>query len=562
MKKLSSIIIAFLIGMSFSHAQLTVVTSNLNNPAGVIADDDGNAWVTETGSGANDGRVVIVKPNGDKLPVITGLPSHIDTSVGETTGAWRSMVLSNNRLAVVVGEGPTSLFGRIMIFNLEGFQAGVSAPKTIADTVSTIDISSFTVVQPGVTNSNPFSAALDKDNNWYVVDAGANMIVKITPQGQKTVFTSFSRIPNPLPFGPPVIDPVPTRIIANPQGGFYVSTLTGFPFIDGFATIYSVDKNGVATPYAKGSTLVTDLALDNRTGDLYALQFGKFGFSPSPGFVFGSGKVHRIKPGGTSSEVVAQNFGPGAGMTIDKKGNLYVTSLFTAQLLKMNNVLRCNNLDLELTADNNVLTLYNSIKYSLKVTNNGSSPATNVRVYWLPPYKRFEGDSKPFAYQAAYSSKGHYDSWNGYWTIDNLNPGESATAYFHLFVVDDKIDAHQTVQVAACNDSGSGFAPEQPNGDANAYQISIVTKAPLKIAQSLVISPNPADDNLNVSIKEQTDSPWRLSLRNTIGQTVFLQNGDSNGTVSIDSKKFNNGLYIIDFQSKGQRRTEKVLIRH
>jgi hypothetical protein len=246
------------------------------------------------------------------------------------------MLLPNNRLAVIVGEGPTPLFGRIMFFNLTGFQMGVSAPKTVADTTSTIEISSFSLAQTGVTNSNPFSAVVMPDRTWYVADAGANMIVKVAPNGQRSVFARFPKVPNPTPIGPPVVDAVPTKILANPDGGFYVSTLTGFPFNVGKAAVYNVDKNGEISVYHQGLTMITDMALDSRTGDIYAMQFGNFAFNPTPGFVFGSGKVHRIQRGGGFSEVVASNFGPGSGLALDENNNLYATSLFTGQLLKMN----------------------------------------------------------------------------------------------------------------------------------------------------------------------------------------------------------------------------------
>ncbi len=569
MKKLTTTLSFLLFLLVSSFAQLTPVTGNFVGVAGVEADTDGNLWVTETGDGTNNGQVVRVKPNGDKAVIIKGLPSNTDPSNGETGGPWRTMLLPNNRLAVIVGEGPTALFGRIMFFNLTGFQPGISPAKTVADTISTIDISRFALAQSGVTNSNPFSAVLDSDGSWYVADAGANMIVKVAPNGVRSVFARFPKVPNPTPIGPPVVDAVPTKIMANPDGGFYVSTLTGFPFNSGQAAIYNVDKNGVISLYHRGLTMVTDMAFDTRTGDIYALQFGNFGFAPSPGFVFGSGKVHRIQRGGGSSEIVASNFGPGSGLALDKSGNLYVTSLFTGQLLKMT-LPTCNNFDISITADNDRLTLYSSIKYSLKVTNKGTTNATNVRIFWLPPYKRFEGDAKPFAYQAAFASKGHYDSWHGYWTIDNLAPGETATATFHLFVVNDRQDATQTAQVAACNQRAS-FTNEADN---IYYKTTVITKANNSFAkgiysknteglsQPISISPNPAYSDINVSIENQTDNEWSIQLMNTIGQSVFKQKGQYNQTINVDLSHLRNGLYLMEYQSAGERRVEKVLIQH
>lgn len=564
MKKLTTTFYCLFLSCSFSFAQLMPVTGDLVGVAGVEVDDHGNAWVTETGSGANNGQVIHVKPNGEKHVIITGLPSATDPNNGETGGPWRSMLLPNNRLAVIVGEGPTSLFGRIMFFNLTGFQMGVSAPKTVADTTSTIEISSFALAQPGVTNSNPFSAVVMPDRTWYVVDAGANMIVKVAPDGVRSVFARFPKVPNPTPIGPPMVDAVPTKILANPDGGFYVSILTGFPFNEGKSIIYNVDKNGELSVYHQGLTMITDMAFDTRTGDIYAMQFGNFAFNPSPGFVFGSGKVHRVQRGGGFSEVVASNFGPGSGLTLDDNNNLYATSLFTGQLLKMNSP-TCSNIDLSLTSDNNQLTLYGSIKLTLQVTNKGSSNATNVRVYWLPPYKRFEGDSKPFAYQSAYASKGHYDSWHGYWTIDNLAPGETATANFHLFVLNDQQSVTLTAEVAGCNQQTS-LAPDEirrvtllakPNQslDSKTYNSK-------NYSQAMSVSPNPAKSTLNVAVENSTENEWSVQLLNMVGQSIFNQKGQYSQNVSIDVSNLNNGLYLMEYQSAGERKVQKVLIQH
>lgn len=569
MKKVSLLFAALLLAVSFAFAQFTPVAGGLLKPIGVQIDDTGNAWVAESGTGNNDARITIVKPGGDKIPVITGLPSFTDAAVGETSGAYRSVFLPNNQVAVIVGGGPTALFGRIMYFNFTGFVPGTSAAKTIKDTTKTVDISGY--VFPLFMDSDPFSFVSDAAGNLFVVDAGGNCIVKITPDGKKSIFITFPDYANPTPIGAPTVQFVPTKILNKPGGGFYVSNLTGFPFLNGKAAVYIVDTAGKYTPYATGLSLITDLALDEKTGDLYAMQFGSFAFAPQPGYVFGSGKVWRIRPGGKQIDSVAGNFGPGAGMAFDKQGNLYVTSLFTSQLLKMNNVTRCNNFGLSLTADNNnVLKVNNYVKYSLTVTNNSTVNATNVRVFWLPPYKRFEGDKKPFAFTGAYASKGYYDSWNGYWSIENLAPGESATANFHLYVVDDKLDVTQTAQVASCNEGKFIFSAQ--NGDnesVSALQTTLVTKAnPItnSIANQnnmgLSVSPNPANTKINISIDAKTDGNWTLKMINALGQTVYNKSGQSAVNLDVNVSEFPNGMYFVEHQIGTDKKIEKVLVQH
>jgi hypothetical protein len=333
-----------------SHAQFSVFAKDLVSPVGVETDASGNHWVTDNGTGKMDGRILVVKPNGEVIPVITGLPSKINPVVGEPSGVWRSLFLPNGRLAVIIGEAYTEDFGKILIFDFRHFRLGRSAPKTVADAVSSIQVGAFSrTLTP---ESNIFSAVFDESGNWYVTDAAANHIVKISPSGRKSVFAKFPDIPNPTPIGPPMINAVPTKIIAKKGGGFYVATLTGFPFPEGAASIYSVDKRGNVSLFKSGLSLITDIALDQQTGDMYALQYAKFGFAPTPGYVLGSSKVWRIKAGNRNLELVAENFGPSPGMSFDRRGNLYVTSLFTSQLLKMPHVLRryddnCHFLEVE-----------------------------------------------------------------------------------------------------------------------------------------------------------------------------------------------------------------------
>lgn len=319
----------------------TLVADSLRVPNGLEPDGNGNLWLVETGFGQNDGTVSLVKPDGAVLPVIVGLPSALDSFSGDIVGPWHTLRLPGNKLAVVNGKGENQYSGSILTFDLTGFVPGVTTPLTAASSTNQTVISDFVEQNqsPDMPDSNPYSVASDNSGNWYVVDAGFNGIVKVdAATGQKSVFATFGQFPNPTPIGPPVIDPVPTKIIAKPGGGFFVATLTGFPFLDGAAIIYSLDSNGTATPFATGLTMVTDLAYDASKGDLYALEFGRFTFDPPPpGFVIGSAQVIRIKTDG-SQDMVAQNFGPSAGMTLDNNGDLFVTTLFDGVLLKMENV--------------------------------------------------------------------------------------------------------------------------------------------------------------------------------------------------------------------------------
>jgi len=256
-----------------------------------------------------------------------------DTTTQEGVGPWHTLSLPGNRIAVTVGAS-----GQVLFFDLNGFTPCVSAPMTAANSTSVLEIRNF-VLGECIAESNTYSIATDAVGNFYVADAAANAIVKVTTSGQMSVFATFPDFPNPLPFGLPTVDAVPTRILAKPDGGFYVSQLTGFPFLDGAANVFSLDSNGVVSLYAGGLTQLTDLALDTATGDLYTLQVGQFVLDPMmpPGYAPNSAKVTRIKTDG-ALETVAENFNLSAGMALDTQGNLYTSEIASGRLLKWEHV--------------------------------------------------------------------------------------------------------------------------------------------------------------------------------------------------------------------------------
>lgn len=319
-----------------SYAQHQVVAENLNGPFSIDTDYLGNHWITEIGSGNTDGGVTVVQPDGKKIPVITGLPSYLNPDNQEVTGAWHSLRLPKKQIAVVIGEGNTKDFGRIAIFDLSKFVLGTSRPLTLNNAIQIIDVSTYVLGLEGVGASNPYSVARDWNGNWYVTDAGANNVIKISKDGKKhSVFADLKAFANPLPFGPPVVDQVPTKIISRGHNSFFLAQLTGFPFAEGAAKIYSINEKGEVFDYAKGLTTLIDIALDKKTGDLYALQFANFGFQPAPGFVPNTSKVSKISHKDQSIETIAEGFGPATGFSRNSHGEIFITEPFSNRLLEV-----------------------------------------------------------------------------------------------------------------------------------------------------------------------------------------------------------------------------------
>ena len=238
-------------------AQLKTIASGLNGVIGLRADECGNKWVAESGSGADDGALVVITKTNKKHVVIKDLPSKVNPANMDVVGPWRAIPMTFGRMAILIGGcvpllGPN--FGTLMIFNLSGYTPGTDEPLTMDDAEKRIDIGPFSFNASDNMDSNPFSAVQDEHGHWYVTDAGANAIIRVSRNGQNmSVFATFPEFVNPTPVGPPMVDPVPTGIVALPHyGGFLVTTLTGFPFVAGQAGIYFVDRQGNVTPYLQG----------------------------------------------------------------------------------------------------------------------------------------------------------------------------------------------------------------------------------------------------------------------------------------------------------------------
>ncbi|MCO6451388.1 MAG: ScyD/ScyE family protein, partial [Caldilineales bacterium] len=169
--------------------------------------------------------------------------------------------------------------------------------------------------------SHPYDMAVGPDGNIYVADAGANDLLRVNPNtGAVSAVTVFPPFPNNSGIGPPVSQAVPTGVVANPDGSFYVGFLRGFPFLPATSKVVKVMPNGSQSDYATGLTSLTDLGR-GPDGNLYAIQFAVFNIGdPQPN----TGALIRIKSGG-ASEVVQSGLSFPTAIDFDSAGNAYVT---------------------------------------------------------------------------------------------------------------------------------------------------------------------------------------------------------------------------------------------
>ncbi len=302
---------------------------------GVEVDAQNNVWVTEHGTGNDDGQITIIDPAGNKTLFMSGLPSTYNQAAGEVAGSFRTYQMPNDRVLVVIGESPHEKAEALLVVNKNDFTPGT--PLTLANVEQTIKLGTYVHAQ-GILQSDPFHAAWDADGNILVADAGANAILKWDKNtGAISILKMFDRFPNPFPYGPPMVDPVPTKVLTKPNGDFYVCQLTGFPFVPGAAKVYNLTAAGDLTVHAEGFTCLTDMNFDPKDGNLCVLQFGEFGLVDTVlGFKIGTAAVIKLLPDG-QRDTIAQGIGGLApSFTFDGTGGLYVTDLVFGQVLKYN----------------------------------------------------------------------------------------------------------------------------------------------------------------------------------------------------------------------------------
>jgi len=323
-----------------------VVASGLNNPRHVTIAPSGKIYVAEAGSGGDavcdfahplgtfslgfTGSVARVVGDGSVERVLTGLPSINEE--GETLGPSDIAFKGNKDFVLSIGIGGSDAFREScpdgeLLGTLVSGKVGKDNVKLFADVLA-----NEATANPDGTDidSNPVGL-LRRGGAYVVADAGGNAVVKVS---HKSVFSTVTAIPR-APAPPPFVDadPVPTSVVRGPDGAYYISQLTGFPFTPGVANIWRVMPGSAPTVYASGLTNVTDLAFA-RDGSLYAVEIASEGLLNGP-----IGSLVKIAPGGGSThETVAGGLFAPYGVALTKNAAYVTTGAVTVgggQLVKI-----------------------------------------------------------------------------------------------------------------------------------------------------------------------------------------------------------------------------------
>lgn len=324
------------------HGDVRTVATGLDNPRQLSVGPGNRIYVAEAGvadacepiAGADPGfqvcgltgAVTEVRRHGQRR-VVTELPA---MALGEEVIGASDVVVRGNRIDVLIGglSGATafrdalpdeySILGtlrsdRLRWGGLEGDDLDLVADLVAFEVANNPDGN-----QP--LDSNAVGFASLGHGRWVVADAGGNSLVRVGRGGERLVTAFPNGAPVPNPFEPGEVPPqaVPTDVAIGPDGAYYVSQLTGFPFPNGGSTIWRVTRDGQVSAYATGLTLVTSLAWKGRT--LYAVQHD------DDNLLDGSyiGSLRRVTPGGSTHEAVVDGLSSPYGVAIQGR-SAYVT---------------------------------------------------------------------------------------------------------------------------------------------------------------------------------------------------------------------------------------------
>ncbi len=288
----------------------TTVASGLDNPRHLSFGADGTLYVAESGRGGAgpcfegpegnaclglSGAVTSVqwtRRGVSQTRVVTGLPSLAGTDGSSASGPADVAVTGRGRIAVVIGLGGSPATRTSLGSDARKLGTIVAGPlKKSANLPIVADVVAYegrANPDGGEVDSNP-SSILRLGNRYVVTDAGGNDLVSVGRRNSTLAVFPDRLVSTPPGMGlPPQIpmQAVPTGVSVGPDGAYYVSQLTGFPFPAGASTIWRVVPGQAPTAYATGLTNVTDLTWSH--GKLYAVQLANGGLLAAQGLPMGS----------------------------------------------------------------------------------------------------------------------------------------------------------------------------------------------------------------------------------------------------------------------------------
>lgn len=293
----------------------TVLTKNLDNPRGLTVDDDGDVFVAQSGQGRGPGDAdspcfphplgfdaclgatgkiseLHLRGHSGRLgddgvtDVVTGLPSIASEADGSFAIGPSDVDLDHEgRLFATIGleadparrdEVPAKY--RDLASRLATVQKVDLERETVREVADIGDYERTANPDKGPVDTNPNSLVSGRREH-VVVDAGGNSLLHVDRDGDvSTIFVFPKEAAVDSPMGRVSPDAVPTTVVKGPDDAYYVSQLTGFPFVKGTATVWRFERGEDPEVFADGFTNVIDLAFTD-DGDLLVLEIATNGLA-------------------------------------------------------------------------------------------------------------------------------------------------------------------------------------------------------------------------------------------------------------------------------------------
>ncbi|MGC1631097.1 MAG: ScyD/ScyE family protein [Gelidibacter sp.] len=321
--------------LNVPQVEINTIASGLKGPMGIETDTQGNIWVTESGTNIpdadndshnNNGKVILITPNGQKYDAIVNLESYTNAHSGELQGT--SHILRDGGILNVLSGN------HLYRADISNFKPG-DTPLD-ARNLPSEDIFSVISQLPAASNpdhdSHPYNLTKGPDGDLYITDAGANLIIHRKGVNDYSIFAQIPAIPNPsFPgLGGPTVQSVPTALYYDGEA-FLVTSLTGFPFPKDVASIYKISLSGDVSVYQTGFTMLVDIVKGNNAYHLVAQHAASF--TPASGFAPNTGSLVWVN--GASTILLAEGLNkPSAIKQVDDH-TWYVASLADGTVLKV-----------------------------------------------------------------------------------------------------------------------------------------------------------------------------------------------------------------------------------
>jgi hypothetical protein len=339
-------------------AELEVIAAGLANPRGLTFGPDGSLYIAEAGTGGDgacvtgpEGEVcygetgAVTKVTFDEagMPdsqeqIVTGLSSLGGKGTGDgATGPQDLAFEPDGAFYVLMGLGADpALRDPSGPFGADGMNFGqLVAVDSQGGWTNVVDIAGYEAANNPdgkQVDSNPFGMLAD-GYTLMIVDAGGNSLLSVsgapavTRSAAAADINTIATFPTRMVEFPPgsgqmmPMDAVPTAVEIGPDGAYYVSQLTGFPYPVGGAAVWRVVPGEDPTVYAGGFTNILDLAF-GADGSLFVLEMAHNSLLVDPPV----GRITQVMPYGARIVIAEDGLIAPVDMEIGPDYALYVAN--------------------------------------------------------------------------------------------------------------------------------------------------------------------------------------------------------------------------------------------